>query len=54
MTVNPSYVVVGLSFGNENLYESKTKAEKDAVYDGYLKGIRAVVDRARQNGQSNE
>jgi lysophospholipase L1-like esterase len=50
MTVNPSYVVVGLSFGNENLYESKTKAEKDAVYDGYLKGIRAVVDRARQNG----
>ena len=50
MTVNPSYVVIGLSFGNENLYESKTEAEKDAVYDGYLKGIRAVVDRARQNG----
>ena len=50
MTVNPSYVVIGLSFGNENLYESKTKAEKDAVYGGYLKGIRAVVDRARQNG----
>ena len=50
MTVNPSYVVIGLSFGNENLYESKTKTEKDAVYDGYLKGIRAVVDRARQNG----
>ena len=49
-TVNPSYVVIGLSFGNENLYESKTKAEKDAVYDAYLKGIRAVVDRARQNG----
>lgn len=49
-TVNPSYVVIGLSFGNENLYESKTKAEKDAVYDGYLKGIRAIVDRARQNG----
>ena len=49
MTVNPSYVVIGLSFGNENLYESKTKAEKDAVYDGYLKGIKAVVDRARQN-----
>ena len=50
MSVNPSYVVIGLSFGNENLYESKTKAEKDAVYDGYLKGIRAVADRARQNG----
>jgi hypothetical protein len=50
MTVSPSYVVIGLSFGNENLYESKTRAEKDAVYDAYLKGIRAVVDRARQNG----
>ena len=51
-TVNPSYVVIGLSFGNENLYESKTTAAKDAVYDQYLKGIRAVVDRARQNGIS--
>src|SRR5262245_42524565 len=50
MTVDPSYVVIGLSFGNENLYESKTKADKDAVYDGYLKGIRAVVDGARPNG----
>ena len=50
VTVNPSYVVIGLSFGNENLYESKTKAEKAAVYDCYLKGIKAVVDRARQNG----
>src|ERR1044072_992117 len=49
-TVNPSYVVICLSFGNENLYESKTKAEKDVVYDGYLQGIRAVVDRAKQNG----
>lgn len=32
--VNPSYVVYGLSFGNESLFESKTKAEKDAVYAG--------------------
>lgn len=48
-TVNPSYVIIGLSFGNENLYESKTTAEKDAVYAGYLKGIRAIVERARQN-----
>src|ERR1043165_5435740 len=44
--VSPSYVVIGLSFGNENLYESKTKAEKDAVYDGYLQGMRPGVDRA--------
>jgi lysophospholipase L1-like esterase len=48
-TVNPSYVVIGLSFGNEGLFEGKTKAEKDAVYDQYLKGIKSVVDRARQN-----
>ena len=48
-TVNPSYVLIGLSFGNEGLYEAKTKAEKDAVYEGYLTGIKAVVDRARQS-----
>ena len=49
-TVNPSYVVFGLSFGNENLYESKTKAEKDEVYDGYLKNMKMLTDRARQAG----
>jgi lysophospholipase L1-like esterase len=48
-TVNPSYVVIGLSFGNEGLYEAKTTAEKEAVYKGYGEGIRALVDRARQN-----
>ena len=48
-TVNPSYVVIGLAFGNEGLYEAKTKEEKDAVYEGYNKGIRAFVDRAREN-----
>ena len=48
-TVNPSYVVIGLSFGNEGLYEGKTTAEKDAVFTQYGEGIRALVDRARQN-----
>jgi len=48
-TANPSYVVIGLSFGNEGLWEARTTAEKDAVYDGYLKGIRDLVDRAREN-----
>lgn len=46
--VNPSYVVIGLSFGNEGLYEAKTTAEKDAVFTAYGEGIRALVDRARQ------
>jgi lysophospholipase L1-like esterase len=49
MTVNPTYVVIGLSFGNEGLYEATEATGKEAVYDGYLKGIRALVDRARQN-----
>jgi lysophospholipase L1-like esterase len=48
-TVNPSYVVIGLSFGNEGLYEAKTTAEKEAVFKGYAEGIRALVDRARQH-----
>jgi lysophospholipase L1-like esterase len=50
MTVNPSYVVIGLSFGNEGLVEAKTKAQKDVVYDRYLAAIKGFVDRARQNG----
>ena len=49
LPVRPSYVVIALSFGNEGLFEAKTTAEKDAVYEGYLKGIRGFVDRARQN-----
>jgi lysophospholipase L1-like esterase len=49
-TVNPSYVVIGLSFGNEGLFEATTAAQKEAVYEGYLKGIRALVDRAREHG----
>jgi len=48
-TVNPSYVVIGLSFGNEGLYEAKTTAEKEAVFKGYGEGIRALVDLARQH-----
>jgi lysophospholipase L1-like esterase len=48
-TVNPSYVVIGLSFGNEGLYEAKTTAEKEAVYTGYGAGIRALVDMARKS-----
>jgi hypothetical protein len=50
MTVNPSYVIIGLSFGNEGLVEAKTKAAKDAVYEQYMAGIKGLVDRARQNG----
>ena len=49
-TVNPSYVVIGLAFGNEGLYEAKTKAEKDTVYDGYLRNMKGLVERARQAG----
>ncbi len=47
--VNPSYVVIGLSFGNEGLYEAKTTAEKEAVFKAYGEGVQALIDRARQN-----
>ena len=49
MTVNPTYVVIGLSFGNEGLYEATDAKGKEAVYEQYLKGMRELVDRARQN-----
>jgi hypothetical protein len=50
LPVRPSYVVIGLSYGNEGLYEAESKTEKDAVYQQYLDGIRGLVDRARRDG----
>jgi lysophospholipase L1-like esterase len=48
-TVNPNYVVIGLSFGNEGLYEANTTEEKDAIFNQYADGIRKFVEKARSN-----
>src|SRR5437773_7457592 len=40
LPVNPGYVVIGLSFGNEGLFEANTTEEKDAVFKQYADGIK--------------
>jgi len=48
-TVNPSYAVIGLSLGNEGIFEANTKEEKDKIFKQYADGLKALVDRARQH-----
>jgi len=50
MPVNPGYVVIGLSLGNEGIANVKTIPEKDGVFAQFEKGIRGFIDRSRQNG----
>jgi lysophospholipase L1-like esterase len=50
LPVNPSYVLLGLSLGNEGIRNVETRAEKDAIFDQFAKGMRGFVDRSRQNG----
>jgi lysophospholipase L1-like esterase len=50
LPVNPTYVLLGLSLGNEGIRNAATRAEKDAIFDQFAKGLRGFVDRSRQNG----
>jgi lysophospholipase L1-like esterase len=50
LPVNPAYVLIGLSLGNEGIRNAATRAEKDAIFDQFAKGLRGFVDRSRQNG----
>ena len=49
LSVNPGYVLLGLSLGNEGIQNGTTKAEKDAVYAQFESGMRGFVDRSRQH-----
>ena len=46
--VNPGYVIIALSLANEGIFEARTTAEKDAVFQQYADGIKALVTKARQ------
>lgn len=48
LTVNPSYVIIGLSLANEGIFEARTKEEKDAVFQQYADGIHGFIAKARQ------
>lgn len=50
MTVNPNYVLIGLSLGNERIREAENKEKKDAIFEQFQRGLRGFVDRARQAG----
>ena len=50
LPVNPTYVLLGLSLGNEGIRNVETRAEKDAIFDQFAKGMRGFVDRSRQSG----
>lgn len=47
-TVNPNYVLIGLSLGNEGINGGATKAEKDAVYTQFETGLRGYIARSRE------
>ena len=49
LPARPSYVVFSLSLANEGIFEAQTKAEKDAVYQQYVDGMKDLIERARQN-----
>jgi lysophospholipase L1-like esterase len=50
LTVNPSYVILALSLGNEGISNGKTRSEKDAIFKQFESGMRGFVDRSRQHG----
>jgi lysophospholipase L1-like esterase len=47
-TVNPNYVLIGLSLGNEGIAGVTTKAEKDAVYTQFETGLRNYIAKSRE------
>ena len=49
LPVNPSYVLLGLSLGNEGLQTAETPAEKQAIFAQFEKGLRGFVDRSREH-----
>jgi hypothetical protein len=49
LPVNPHYVLLGLSLGNEGIANVKTKDEKDAVFKRFETGMKGFIDRSRAN-----
>jgi hypothetical protein len=50
LPVNPTYVLLGLSLGNEGIRNVATRAKKDAIFDQFAKGMRGFVDHSWQHG----
>jgi lysophospholipase L1-like esterase len=50
LPVHPGYVVIGLSLGNEGIRGAEGSSAKDAIFEQFTRGIRAVIDRSRSEG----
>jgi lysophospholipase L1-like esterase len=49
LPVNPHYVLLGLSLGNEGIANVKTKQEKDAIFKQFETGMKGFIDRSRDH-----
>jgi lysophospholipase L1-like esterase len=49
LPVNPHYVLLGLSLGNEGIANVKTREEKDAVFKRFETGMKGFIARSREN-----
>jgi lysophospholipase L1-like esterase len=49
LPVNPRYVLLGLSLGNEGVRTGDTRDEKDAIFKQFEAGMRGFVERSRQH-----
>jgi lysophospholipase L1-like esterase len=49
LPVNPHYVLLGLSLGNEGIANVQTKEEKDAIFKRFETGMKGFIDRSRDN-----
>jgi lysophospholipase L1-like esterase len=49
LPVAPSYVLLGLSLGNEGIRNGATQAEKDVIFRQFETGMKGFVERSRQN-----
>ena len=49
LPVNPHYVLLGLSLGNEGIANVKTREEKDAIFKRFETGMKGFIGRSRDN-----
>ena len=49
LPVDPNYVLLGLSLGNEGIRNGTTTAEKDAIFTQFETGMRGFIDKSRAN-----
>ena len=49
LPVNPHYVLLGLSLGNEGIRNGNTREEKDAIFKQFETGMRGFVERSRES-----